>query len=178
MTTMDNEDMTTTELIIRLGQELVARKIFFATAESCTGGLVAEECTNVSGSSAWFVGSVVSYANHVKQHVLGVAEQNLIDYGAVSEAVVRDMAEGVCRIMHAQCSVAISGVAGPTGGSPEKPVGTVWIAASLCKNHEEAVHEVMTKAHCYHFSGDRNAVRHVATKASLLMALNMVSAQG
>ncbi|MFI3272550.1 MAG: CinA family protein [Pseudomonadota bacterium] len=173
MATIVNDSMTSEELITHLGQKLVAQGMFFATAESCTGGLVAEECTNISGSSAWFVGGVVAYANKVKQGVLGVAEHNLINYGAVSEAVVRDMAEGVCRIMNAQCSVAISGVAGPTGGSPDKPVGTVWIA---CAVSPENANKTMTKAHCFHFTGSRNDVRHAATKAALIMALEQLDA--
>lgn len=162
--------MTTNELIIQLGHRLTEKSMFFATAESCTGGLVAEECTNVSGSSAWFVGSVVAYANHVKQNVLGVAADTLMEYGAVSEAVVLAMAEGVCRLMNAQCSVAISGVAGPTGGTPEKPVGTVWIACTVM--HDENQHS--NTAQCFHFKGGRDEVRKAASRASLLMALGML----
>ncbi len=99
-----------------------------STAESCTGGLIAHKITSISGSSEYFLGSIVSYANEVKIELLGVQEQNLIDFGAVSEQVVVQMAERVRQKMKTDYSIATSGVAGPTGGTDEKPVGTVWIA--------------------------------------------------
>jgi len=99
-----------------------------STAESCTGGLIAHKLTSISGSSDYFLGAVVSYANEVKMESLGVDEQNLIDFGAVSEQVVIQMAEGVRAKMKTDYAIATSGIAGPTGGTDEKPVGTIWIA--------------------------------------------------
>lgn len=101
-----------------------------ATAESCTGGYIAHLITSVAGSSDYFKGSVVSYANEIKEGVLGVSGEDIRRYGAVSEEVVRQMAEGARRLMNTDCAVATSGVAGPAGGTKEKPVGTVWIAVA------------------------------------------------
>lgn len=112
--------------------ERLARKGYtLATAESCTGGSVAAAVTGVPGSSAVFKGSVVAYCNSVKATVLGVSELTLQQHGAVSESTVQQMAAGAQRVMQAHCSVATSGVAGPSGGTPEKPVGTVWVAARV-----------------------------------------------
>lgn len=109
---------------------LTERGLTLATAESCTGGNVAARVVSVAGASACFRGSVVAYANDVKEKVLGVSGEDLERHGAVSEPVVRQMAEGVRRLLSADYGVATSGVAGPTGGTPEKPVGTVWIAVA------------------------------------------------
>lgn len=109
---------------------LTERGLTLATAESCTGGNVAARVVSVAGASACFRGSVVAYANDVKEKVLGVSGEDLERHGAVSEPVVRQMAEGVRRLLGADYGVATSGVAGPTGGTPEKPVGTVWIAVA------------------------------------------------
>ena len=104
------------------------RGFTLSVAESCTGGGIAAAVTSVPGSSDIFKGGVVAYANEVKRDLLSVSEENLQTYGAVSEAVVRQMVAGVASIMHTTCAVATSGVAGPGGGSPDKPVGTVWTA--------------------------------------------------
>lgn len=109
----------------------VERGYTLATAESCTGGAIAAALTSVAGCSAVFNGSVVAYSNDVKASVLGVSEAALAAYGAVSEAVVGQMAQGVQRVMKADCAVATSGIAGPGGGTPEKPVGTVWVAVAV-----------------------------------------------
>lgn len=103
----------------------------FATAESCTGGSIAAAITSIAGCSAVFKGSVVAYSNEVKAAVLGVGEDALATYGAVSEEVVKQMAQGVQRVMNVGCAVATSGIAGPGGGTPEKPVGTVWMAVAV-----------------------------------------------
>lgn len=103
----------------------------FATAESCTGGSIAAAITGIAGCSAVFKGSVVAYSNEVKAAVLGVGEDALATYGAVSEEVVKQMAQGVRRVMNVDCAVATSGIAGPGGGTPEKPVGTVWMAVAV-----------------------------------------------
>ena len=111
-----------------LGELLKQQKATIATAESCTGGRLAAALNAQAGSSAYFMGSVVAYANEVKEQVLGVEHDTLMRYGAVSEQTVRQMAEGVRRLMHTDYAIATSGIAGPDGGTEDKPVGTVWIA--------------------------------------------------
>ena len=143
-------DSETLALISELAQALKERGLVCATAESCTGGLIGAALTSVSGSSEWYVGGVISYANSVKTGLLGVKEADLEAQGAVSEPVVRSMALGACRVTGADVACAVSGVAGPGGGTPEKPVGTVWIGWS---KHGE------TRAEKFHFNGDRDAVR-------------------
>lgn len=113
-----------------LGKLLMLKGKTVSTAESCTGGNIAQLITSVAGSSAYFRGSVVAYANDVKERVLGVNPQDIAEHGAVSEQVVLQMADGVRRLMGTDYAVATSGIAGPGGGTPENPVGTVWIAVS------------------------------------------------
>jgi PncC family amidohydrolase len=120
----------TEALLLGLAEMLKARGWMCATAESCTGGLIGAALTSVSGSSEWYLGGVISYANSVKVGLLGVSEEDLAAQGAVSEPVVRSMAQGACRATGADISCAVSGVAGPGGGTPEKPVGTVWMAVA------------------------------------------------
>lgn len=119
-----------TNLEQAIGQLLIKKGLTVATAESCTGGSVASLLTSVSGSSAYFTGSVVAYSNQIKSNLLGVKTETLAKHGAVSEQTVREMAEGVRQKLGASIGVATSGIAGPTGGTPEKPVGTIWIAYS------------------------------------------------
>lgn len=147
-----------------LGQRLVELGATLATAESCTGGLIAALCTDVPGSSAWFTGGVVAYANEVKRDVLGVHPALLATHGAVSEPVVRAMAAGVRRLTGTRYAVAVSGVAGPDGGTLEKPVGTVWLAVA----DGDAV-----QAHLFQFPGGRAAVRQATAEAAVeaLLAL-------
>ncbi len=102
-----------------------------ATAESCTGGMIASLCTDVAGSSDWFSGAVVAYANEVKEKLLGVPKAVIAEHGAVSGEVVRHMALGALHVMDVEAAVAVSGVAGPGGGTAEKPVGTVWAAVAV-----------------------------------------------
>lgn len=123
----------------------------FCTAESCTGGLIAGSITEISGSSQWFERGFVTYTNTAKEEMLGVQASTLQRVGAVSRETAKEMAEGALAHSHADISVAVTGIAGPTGGSAEKPVGTVWIA--FCVRGQQAV------AHCHHFDGDRHAVR-------------------
>ena len=125
-------------------------------AESCTGGLISELFTSVPGSSGYFLGAVTSYANSVKTGVLGVSEETIARYGAVSSECVREMAEGIRRITGSDFSVATSGIAGPGGGSPEKPVGLVWIAVSSEKGTE-------TFSHTYKNDRRRNIERFAAS---------------
>ena len=143
-------DSETLALINELAQALKERGLVCATAESCTGGLIGAALTSVSGSSEWYVGGVISYANSVKTGLLGVNDADLGAQGAVSESVVRGMALGACRVTGADVACAVSGIAGPGGGTPEKPVGTVWIGWS---KHGE------TRAEKFHFNGDRDTVR-------------------
>lgn len=145
--------------------KLRSRGYTVATAESCTGGNIAHLITAIPGCSDTMLGGVVSYANEVKTGVLGVSAADIAAHGAVSEPVVRQMAEGVRRATGADCSVATSGVAGPGGGSPGKPVGTVWIAASTPDRTVAAVH---------HFSGDREAVIDRASAKAIMMLAEMV----
>jgi len=147
-----------TDLVTRLGTALTKRHWLLATAESCTGGLVACRLTDVSGSSAWYVGGVVAYANHIKEKILDVPGDVLSQHGAVSEETVLAMAAGAARRFSAQCSLAISGVAGPLGGSPEKPVGTVWIGWSV---------DGHASAERFFFQGDRISVKDQSAKAAL-----------
>jgi nicotinamide-nucleotide amidase len=134
----------------QLAQALLQRQLFLATAESCTGGMIAAACTDLAGSSAWFERGFVSYSNAAKHELLGVPESLILQHGAVSEAVARAMAEGALAHAHAQVAVAVTGVAGPTGGSPEKPVGTVWFGFATPAG-------VVTEMR--RFAGDRAAVR-------------------
>ncbi|MGL1893156.1 MAG: CinA family protein [Spirochaetaceae bacterium] len=111
-----------------IGRELTDRKQTISCAESCTGGKISHHLSRFSGSSAYFYGGVVAYDNSVKENVLQVSGQDLLDYGAVSKQVVEQMALGVKKLIKTDWAVATSGIAGPTGGTAEKPVGTVWIA--------------------------------------------------
>jgi nicotinamide-nucleotide amidase len=143
------------EALSVLARELAARfggtGCMLATAESCTGGWIAKCLTDIAGSSSWFAGGVVSYSNAAKSDVLGVPETLIDTQGAVSEEVARAMAEGALRAFQADRAVAVTGVAGPTGGSVEKPVGTVWFAW--------AARGKPTTAERRRFVGDREAVR-------------------
>lgn len=111
-----------------LGNKLLEKQLTLGTAESCTGGNIAHLITSISGSSRYFNGSIVSYSNDVKERVLGVSTEDLEQKGAVSEEVVISMAKGACNMLQVDCSIAVSGIAGPDGGTEDKPVGTVWIA--------------------------------------------------
>lgn len=153
-------------LAAQVGAALSARGWVLATAESCTGGWVAESVTAISGSSAWFDRGFVTYSNEAKQDMLGVRAATLAAHGAVSEAVVREMAEGALVRSRADVALAISGVAGPTGGTAEKPVGMVWIAWGRRGG--------ATQARVFHFSGDREAVRRQSVTAALEGVLSLV----
>ena len=145
-------------LIDTLSEKLMARNMLLGTAESCTGGLIAALCTAVPGSSRWFAGGVVSYANSVKSGLLGVDPALLATHGAVSGPVVEAMAKGALDALGVDASLAVSGVAGPDGGSADKPVGTVWVAAGLSTR-------VTARRHL--FPGDRDEVRLAAALAAL-----------
>lgn len=147
-------------LALRLGRLCQQRNLVVATAESCTGGWVAQVITDIPGSSQWFDTGYVTYSNESKQRLLGVPEQVLREFGAVSEETVEAMALGALRAGAANLSVAISGVAGPDGGTPLKPVGTVWFAW--------AAHGRLLQTALAHFEGDRHAVREQAVQRALM----------
>ena len=146
-------------LAVQLGHSLQAVGWRMATAESCTAGGIAEAITSVPGSSAWFVGGIIAYNNHIKQHLLGIESEMISKHGAVSEMTARKMAHGVLMRVRAEVSVAVTGIAGPSGGSPDKPVGTVWLAWSC--------HGDDTIAQLCHFKGNRHQVRNQTTVQAL-----------
>jgi nicotinamide-nucleotide amidase len=150
---------TLAEWANELGTRLGRAGLSVATAESCTGGWVAKLITDIAGSSAWFDRGFVTYSNDAKMEMLGVDPDILRTHGAVSEATVRAMAEGALGRSNARLAVAISGIAGPGGGSAGKPVGTVWFAW--------AEHGAETRSARYHFDGDRDAVRRQAVAEAL-----------
>ena len=143
-------------------QRLRAHGYTVASAESCTGGNIAHAITSIAGSSDSFLGSVVSYSNSVKSGVLGVSQENLDKYGAVSEQVVKQMAEGARRVIGADCAMATSGIAGPGGATEGKPVGTVWMAVSTPSG---------TVAEAKHLPGNRGRVIDRATTEVMLMLI-------
>ena len=155
--------MDPSQLCERLAQALQTRGWMMATAESCTGGLIAAQCTALSGSSLWFERGFVTYSNAAKSELLGVPPNLIAQHGAVSEAVARAMADGAVQHAHAQASVAVTGIAGPTGGSADKPVGTVWFG--WCVNGL-----VSSERQC--FAGDRQAVREATVAHALQGLLN------
>jgi nicotinamide-nucleotide amidase len=138
---------------------LLDRKLKLAAAESCTGGWIAKVVTDIAGSSDWFERGFVTYSNPAKQEMLGVRAETLAAHGAVSEPVVREMVAGALAHSHADLALSVSGIAGPGGGAPEKPVGSVWFAWQ--RRGAEAV------AVCHHFAGDREAVRRQAVLVAL-----------
>lgn len=145
-------------LVEQIADALRARGQMMATAESCTGGLIAGACTDLSGSSDWFERGLVTYSNRAKTELLGVPAELIARHGAVSEPVARAMAEGARTRSAVAWAVAVTGVAGPTGGSPEKPVGTVWLAwsdPSGCHAEKRV------------FPGDRAAVREATVSHAL-----------
>ena len=138
---------------------LRSRGMRLATAESCTGGLIAAACTSLAGSSDWFERGFVTYSNEAKTDLLGVPEALIARYGAVSEPVVRAMAEGALQRSSAQRAVAVTGIAGPTGATPDKPVGMVWVAVARTDGE--------TSALLLQLAGDRAAVRHQTVTRAL-----------
>ncbi len=145
-------------IVPHLAERLLGLKWMMATAESCTGGLIAAQCTELAGSSVWFDRGFVTYSNEAKTQMLGVPGALIERDGAVSESVARAMALGTCYRSKAQVAVAVTGIAGPAGGSAEKPVGTVWLAWCVAGT----VHAEMRL-----FQGDRAQIRLATTMAAL-----------
>jgi len=159
--------ITTTDEPIEalIGKMLTEKKLKLATAESCTGGNIAHILTTIPGSSEYFSGGVIAYSNSVKVNILGVSSADLTAYGAVSKLVAEQMAEGIKRITGTDISVSTTGIAGPSGGTLEKPVGTVWIAVSY-KNQ--------TFSREFRFNGTRQIIIERTTQAALLMVREML----
>ena len=153
--------------LTQISLRLLARRHLLATAESCTGGMIAAACTDLSGSSQWFERGFVTYSNEAKAEMLGVPLGLIEQHGAVSEPVARAMADGVLAHSRAQVSLAVTGVAGPTGGTEAKPVGTVWFA--WCVGGE-------THSEIQHFAGDRAAVRTATLRYALKRLLSLLPA--
>jgi nicotinamide-nucleotide amidase len=158
------------ELAERAGHALQARGLMIATAESCTGGWIAEALTMIPGSSAWFERGFVTYTYISKREMLGVRESTLAEHGAVAEQVVLEMVEGALKVSHAQVAIAVSGVAGPSGGSPQKPVGTVCLAWGLKGRPPRAETRL--------FPGDREAVRRASVVDALEVLIEMLGRDG
>ncbi|MDO9004987.1 MAG: CinA family protein [Aquabacterium sp.] len=150
----------------QVGDALKGHGMTLVTAESCTGGGIAQAITMISGSSAWFDRGFVTYSNTAKEEMLGVAPHTLEEHGAVSEQTVREMADGALQYSRAQVALSVSGVAGPTGGTPEKPVGMVWFAWASNDN---------VQAVCHQLSGDRDAIRAKSVQIALQGVLNLLN---
>lgn len=148
-----------------VGRQLIEENLTIACAESCTGGLLTSVLTDVPGSSSYVTGSVVSYANDVKSRIVGVSEESLAAYGAVSAQVAREMAEGIRRFMRTDIGVGITGIAGPGGGTADKPVGLVYIAAAM---------QGRTLVTENYFSGTRAENKYAAVKKALMMIRSML----
>jgi len=153
--------------LTHISSRLLTRGWMLATAESCTGGLIAAACTDLAGSSQWFERGFVSYSNAAKAQCLGVPAGLIEEQGAVSEAVARAMAQGAVQHSAAQVAVAVTGVAGPTGGSPGKPVGTVWFGWQVAGS---------THSELRHFAGDRATVRAATVRHALARLRELLGA--
>ena len=158
--------------------ETVGRELQFAgwsivTAESCTAGWIAKALTDVPGSSQWVDSGYVTYSNNAKMRDLGVSERTLMEHGAVSEATVREMANGALRATGVEMAVAVSGIAGPDGGTAEKPVGTVWFGIATAEAQGPAA-----MCELRHFAGDRDQVRRQSVDHALRLVLRLLRAGG
>lgn len=156
------------EKISVLAKLLLSKEYKMATAESCTGGLLAKVATDQAGSSAWFSRGIVTYSNTSKHELLGVKTSTLDEFGAVSRETVNEMVTGLLGSDEVSIGVSISGIAGPDGGSKEKPVGTVWIAWKLLTG------EIVS--HCFFFDGDRQQVRLQATLEAINGLISLLQA--
>ena len=156
-------------LAAQVGAALKAHGMMLATAESCTGGGVAQAVTDIAGSSAWFERGFVTYTNQSKVEMLGVRQSTLDTHGAVSEMTVREMAAGALAHSQADVAVAVSGIAGPSGGTPEKPVGTVCFAWAMRGAEPQVSRHIL--------AGDRAAVREESVQITLQGILNILNQQ-
>jgi nicotinamide-nucleotide amidase len=161
------DDQILADLAVQVGQRLKGDALHLVTVESCTGGYVAKLLTDVAGSSHWFDCGYVTYSNSAKQRDIGVHPQTLLRHGAVSEAVVREMAEGALLRGTADLAISISGVAGPDGGTGRNPVGSVWFA--LARRQGDGI---ASDAQHQQFRGDRDAVRRQSAATALRWLLD------
>ena len=189
-TPAETAEAQTARLAETLAAQLLARGWMLATAESCTGGLIAAACTDLAGSSTWFERGFVTYSNAAKAQMLGVDAALISQHGAVSEPVARAMAQGALQHAHAQVALAVTGVAGPGGGSADKPVGTVWFAwalpaqtsgasapdagADLAGGASVPAQAPALHSEIMHFMGDRAAVRQATLHHSLRRLLELL----
>jgi nicotinamide-nucleotide amidase len=162
------DDAALGELAQRVGQALKSHYLMLVTAESCTGGWIAKTVTDIAGSSDWFDCGLAVYSYEAKQALLGVRPQTLEQHGAVSRDTVLEMVSGALVHSGASISVAVTGIAGPGGGTPDKPVGTVWIGWKRRGGYPQA--------EIFHFDGDREAVRRQTVAAALRGLLELVGA--
>ena len=156
----DNESIN--KLAAAVVADLTSASKAVSTAESCTGGWIAKAITDVPGSSVMFGYGIVCYSNGAKESMLGVQNQTLVDHGSVSEAVVEEMAVGALNLSGSDIAVAVSGIAGPSGGTKEKPVGTVWFAWAVRDGGK-----VKTETSCQQFAGDREFIRELTVAHAL-----------
>lgn len=163
------DEQTLQALVDVIAGRLLARQQWLAIAESCTGGLIAKLCTDIAGSSRWFERGLVTYSNAAKQDLLGVPAQVVQRAGAVSAEAVQAMVQGMLAHAPVQWAVAVSGIAGPDGGTPDKPVGTVWIGWGGSG--------VAVSCSRFLFGGDRDAVRRLSAQAALQGLLSLLQAQ-
>lgn len=154
-------------LAMRVAEAMQQRRLMLATAESCTGGWIAKALTDLSGSSAWFEAGVVSYSNEAKEKLLGVRRATLERTGAVSEETALEMVTGALDRLPAQVAVAVTGIAGPTGGTADKPVGTVWIGWQRQGGK--------ARAKLFHFAGGRESVRRQTVAMALIGVLETLT---
>ncbi len=152
-------------LIKEVGEKLIKNKMLAGTAESCTGGRIASMITSIPKSSDHFVGGIISYSEEIKKEILKVPVKDIDEYGAVSQIVVEKMAKGATYVLGCDCVVATSGIAGPDGGSQDKPVGTVWIATVVKGN-------ILSK--CFYFEGDRQEIVQQSSHEGLRMLSRML----
>jgi nicotinamide-nucleotide amidase len=161
-------DAQLSSLSTKVGAYLLDRELRLVTAESCTGGWIGKTLTDAAGSSAWYLGGVVSYSNSLKQALLGVLPSTLATHGAVSEATAKEMAIGALETFGGQLALAVTGIAGPDGGTPGKPVGTVWFGWAW---HVDG--EIGTRVAHQEFPGDRETVRRATVERALSEILRL-----
>ena len=137
-------------------------------AESCTGGMIGSMITSVSGASSFFLGTAVTYSNESKERILGVSHDSLVKYGAVSEVVAKEMAEGSLKVYDSDIAASVTGIAGPNGGTPEKPVGTVWMAVTDGKR---------TVAYENHFEGSRDRIRELTSYVLMVRIMEFIGSR-
>ena len=159
------------KLATELGAALAARGFMLVLAESCTGGMAAEAVTSIAGSSAWFDRAFITYSNQAKVDMLGVSNQTLLQYGAVSEQTAAEMAEGALKFSLAQISASITGIAGPDGGTADKPVGTVCFGFALKSSLKTSI-----STSTQYFTGSRESVRQQATIYAITQLLALMRA--